>query len=321
MNELMITKRIDMKRLMMAVAMTAMMTSQCYAADLKTESRVSGAVVTVGDVFDGVTAGADHVLAPAPNFGKTLKLNAHDLTRIATAFKLDWQPKSDMDTLVISRAAAEVDNYAIDAALQQSLADKMEGRKFDMQLTERSVSMFLPDNLTASVDADIIDFDPAKGDFRAKLSSPSREHAVTTKEVTGKVYALVEVPVLKAPLAAGDIIASSDLEYVDVRAVDASSSVIFSADKLVGMSPRRGLQAGRQIATADVITPVMVKKGQLITMILKNKIISLSAQGKALGDGAEGEVVRVLNTTSNQVIEGIVTGPQTVAIRAMSANM
>jgi flagella basal body P-ring formation protein FlgA len=62
----------------------------------------------------------------------------------------------------------------------------------------------------------------------------------------------------------------------------------------------------------------MVKKGEMVTLTLRNSKLALTLQGKALQGGAEGDVVRVLNTASNQVVEGIVTGPQTVSVKAPS---
>ena len=50
-------------------------------------------------------------------------------------------------------------------------------------------------------------------------------------------------------------------------------------------------------------------------MLLKSDIISLTAQGRALDNGAAGDAIHVMNTTSKQVIDAVVTGPQAVSIR------
>ena len=43
--------------------------------------------------------------------------------------------------------------------------------------------------------------------------------------------------------------------------------------------------------------------------------IMLSAQGKALENGGLGDTVRVMNIQSKSVVQGTVTGPETVSIQ------
>jgi flagella basal body P-ring formation protein FlgA len=54
----------------------------------------------------------------------------------------------------------------------------------------------------------------------------------------------------------------------------------------------------------------------LVTIILKSPKMTLTAQGKALDDGSDGDTVRITNTQSNKVIEAEVTGPAKVAVLA-----
>lgn len=321
MKQIVTAKIVDTRRLMMAVAMTAIMTSHAFAATLKNESVINANVITVGDVFEDAGQHAGHVLAPAPAPGKSMVLTAFDIDRISKAFSLGWQPKTGQEKLSVTRTGHIIAGETIDTALKNALTQKTGSDRFDLQLFERDISLTLADNYAATIDADIVSYDPVRGDFRATLYAPSRQQAIAKREVSGRLHTTVDVPVLKTPLASGDIITAQDIDYISVRSSDVSPTALLSADKLVGMAPRRNMPAGKMLNTADVVLPVMVKKGQLITLTLKNKVVSLTTQGKALGDGAEGEVVRVINTSSNQIVEGIVTGPQTVAVRAASVGL
>jgi flagellar basal body P-ring formation protein FlgA len=49
-------------------------------------------------------------------------------------------------------------------------------------------------------------------------------------------------------------------------------------------------------------------------VLLQMGSLSLSVQGRAVEEGARGDTIRVLNTTSNRQIEGVVVGPDTVAV-------
>lgn len=64
----------------------------------------------------------------------------------------------------------------------------------------------------------------------------------------------------------------------------------------------------------DVRTQVMVAKGKFVTIGFTKGGIMLSAQGKALENGGLGDTVRVQNMQSKSVVQGIVTGPETVTV-------
>jgi hypothetical protein len=60
---------------------------------------------------------------------------------------------------------------------------------------------------------------------------------------------------------------------------------------------------GRSIADAAV------RRGETVTLEYNTPGMSLSMRARALEDGAVGDSVRFLNTSSNRTIEAVVTGP------------
>jgi hypothetical protein len=60
---------------------------------------------------------------------------------------------------------------------------------------------------------------------------------------------------------------------------------------------------GRSIADAAV------RRGESVTLVYAAPGMSLSMRARALEDGAVGDNVRFLNTSSNRTIEAVVTGP------------
>ena len=75
------------------------------------------------------------------------------------------------------------------------------------------------------------------------------------------------------------------------------------------------LGAGEPLRLGDVERPVLVHKGDLVTIVLRTASLQLTAQGKALDDGAFNALVRVENAKSHRVIDTAVTGPGLVAVR------
>lgn len=295
--------KISLKHRLLAVAMMAMIMSEASAATLKPEVTLD-ANLTVGDLFDGVTAHADYVLAPAPAPGQVQVLRAGDLTRVATTFGIDWRPQTGLEQVVLKSATQAVAREDLLAALRDRLGD--DG--IDLQLPE-SLPV-LGTSKGAAMTVESISVDQDRETFTARLSLGAGRF----ETVTGRAFAQVMVPVLKTAFAAGDMIGPADIEYVARRANSIPADTIVDTRRITGMTPRRAAAAGRPLQPVDLESPMMVKKGQMITLTLKNGPIALSLQGRALQNGGSGDSIRVLNPASNQVIEGIVSGFQTVSV-------
>lgn len=304
-------KRFDMKRLWLAAAMTAFVVNGAWAADVNTAVSVTRDVVTVGDIFAGVTHDAEYILAPAPAFGKTLTLNAGDLQRISDAFSLGWLAPATPVQVTVRRAGSQIETADIEGALQSKLAEQLQERKFDMQLSDRGVTFFVPEGKSANIAVSGLKYDLNHGDFSAEVTVAGH-----SRPISGRLYPVTSVPVLRASLQQGDIISAEDIEYVDIRNSELAANVITDPEKLVGMAPRRGIASLKPVTPADVALPQVVKKGELVTMVLQSDTMTLTAQGKALSSAAVGETVKIVNAASGQAVDGVVTGPKTVSVRA-----
>jgi flagella basal body P-ring formation protein FlgA len=303
----------------LAAALTAL-SATAWAADPRASGVIKGSTVTVGDVFDGAGSYADRYLAPAPAPGSSLALEAADLERISEAFHLGWHSADGRERVVLSAAAHGADRYAIEAAIQEKLASELPGQKFDMQLPGGDLSISLPDSAPNTVEAEDVKINLQKGVFTAQLKAPAGEtENPVRKEVSGRISLLTQVPVLKNPMRPGDVIGADNLDYVEMRANEVASNVIVDADRLIGQTPRRGIAAMKPISAADVSAPALVKQGELVTVALSSGALSLTLQGRALQSGAEGDIVRIVNTASNKILDGVVTGAQTVTVRTASS--
>ena len=60
----------------------------------------------------------------------------------------------------------------------------------------------------------------------------------------------------------------------------------------------------------------MVAKGSLVTIFLQAPKMVLTAQGKALENGSDGDVIRISNTQSKNIVEAEIIGHGKVAVRA-----
>jgi flagella basal body P-ring formation protein FlgA len=113
-------------------------------------------------------------------------------------------------------------------------------------------------------------------------------------------------------IARGDIIAESDLTFGTVKDAGLMNGVITSMDAANGMQARRLLRAGEAISQTDLRRPVVVTRGQTITMTFEAPGVMLTAMGRAMSEGGIGDTVVVQNPSSYRMVNAVVTGAGTV---------
>lgn len=121
-------------------------------------------------------------------------------------------------------------------------------------------------------------------------------------------FAAVEmhtVPVLAQPMARGEIIRDESLASLEIKRSPAGIDYITHSSALIGMAAKRPLRAGVPLRISDVAPPQIIKKNDLVTIAFEAPGLSLSIRGKALDDGIYGKTIRVMNTQTNRVFEGV----------------
>lgn len=312
-----LTVRLVLFIVMIGVAVVALIaaTQSALAASLKSVSVVNGDRLTVGDIFDGAGRHADYVLGPAPQPGKDMVLDARTLYRIAAAMKLDWQPSSGADQVVVSRAATVVPVSQIETALRERLsAAALEG-KFTMKFNGAIEPIVLPDGTDEHVEIAAMNFDPARDIFEASLVAPSRDNPLKRMNVSGQIERIVTVPVLSTSLRSGDVIGARDIGWIDVPARSLPRETLLKESDLIGHTPRRVAMAGKPLLANDIQPPTMVERGDTVTIIFQNGPLVLSTKGKALQTGARGDIIRVSNLSSNKTFDAQVNASREVIVQ------
>ena len=123
-------------------------------------------------------------------------------------------------------------------------------------------------------------------------------------------------------IARGDTISESDLTYASVDGAALMSGIPTKMNEVLGLQARRVLAAGQPFRSDDVRRPIVVTKGQTVTMQFAVPGVELMAMGRAMSEGGVGDTVTVQNPVSYRMISAIVTAPGTVrATGAMSSSV
>lgn len=286
------------------------------AASLKPAVVLTDDVLTVGDIFDGLPKyKAEYVLGPAPQAGHDMVLNARTLMRIASVVDFQWQPATSNTEVTVRRAATIIDSDMISDGIKDQLAQYGIKDDYDLAFTTPSPQIVLPYNTEAAMDIRRFDYDPERGRFNAVIVAPSKEKPMSELTVSGKVDRLVTVPVLKSSLRKGDIIGRTDIEYIKISSDRIQNDYILDADKVTGMTPRRVAMAGEPLRATEFDYPQIVNRGEFITIVYDNGPMMLTAKGKALQNGAKGDIVNVMNINSNRTVQGIISAEREVTVQ------
>ncbi len=295
--------------------MMFILTPAAEAATLKTLSVVNDDVIRVGDLFDGTSeASTAAVLGRAPQPGSDMTISARTLSRIASKYQIDWTPQAT-DQVIVRRDAHTVGATEFRDALKDAFETRGVEGSYSVSLNGTNPAIVLPRNLPATAEVTNLKYTPGRDDFTATLATPSAANPVKTINVSGVIERTIEVPVLKASARSGDIIGSTDIEWVDVSQRLLAKDAIVDADRLIGKTPTRVIEMGAPIRIKDVTNPQLISRGDEITIIVKEGGMQLTAKGKAMQNGAEGDMIRAVNVTSNRSLTAMVTGDRTVTVQ------
>lgn len=121
------------------------------------------------------------------------------------------------------------------------------------------------------------------------------------------------------PVLTTDILAHTPLNTVDIAEKNIphapSSNMISSAEGLKSMESTRPIRANTPILRHMVQPIPTVRKNAHVRIKYAVAGIELSALGRALANGAKGDVVKIQNIDSNTIVMGQIVNATTVVIR------
>ena len=218
------------------------------------------------------------------------------------------------DTIVTAEQIATRVSEAIAAKLPTP------GR-YRVALPDPGYQLVLPPSAQSRYDLAALTFDPVRQNFTAALAYTNTSGEREYVRIAGSAAAVIAVPALLRDIAAGETIAETDLTTIEVPAGRSAAALVTSSETLAGQAARRALRPNTPLFTHDVKKPVVIKKGELVTVLYAVDGIELSAQGQAQADAGKGDTVQILNIRSRRTIDARVIGPGQAAVTAPAATL
>lgn len=133
-------------------------------------------------------------------------------------------------------------------------------------------------------------------------------------------YALALLALLPLPAMADAVVATRTLRAgivilpPDVRVAPDIDGTLNDPAQVIGQETRVMVTQGRPVERVHIGAPTLIARNQLVTLIFERGPLRIEAEGRALGPGAAGQVIRVMNNASRVTVSGRVQPDGTVIV-------
>ncbi len=263
--------------------------------------------VRLSDVFDGIPSDLDRDIALAPEPGRSVTYDARVLARLAEQYRLVWQPQNGQDMITIARATTFVKGEEVAEKVREKLKESGfdNQNKYEVSLDNKTLSIAFAAEKEPTYHLDHFSYDPRTKRFRTELRvdegrTPLRQN------ITGRINVKHKVPVLVRRLQSGMVIGEHDIDWLELADNQIGPDVLVTKERVVGQELTRDMSENILLRSRDVMPPRLISRGNLVTLKIQTPLMLITAQGRALDDGARGTVIRVKNAQSNRIVEGVV---------------
>ncbi|MDH5376953.1 MAG: flagellar basal body P-ring formation chaperone FlgA, partial [Gammaproteobacteria bacterium] len=118
-------------------------------------------------------------------------------------------------------------------------------------------------------------------------------------------------------LPKGHKIGREDLKTVEMEVAQLANHYINKPEHAIGMIVKRGIRAGKAIRSSNLHPPLIIRKGDSVSIISSTSGFDIRMSGKALVDGAKGERIKVQNLSSKRTVEGKVISEGLVQVGSL----
>lgn len=138
---------------------------------------------------------------------------------------------------------------------------------------------------------------------RQRYNVQCPDHPGWTVAVVSQANVFLPVVHARTVIERGQTIGADQLKREELNIAKAPRGFFNDPDDVIGQGAKRRIRANQLITPALLGTPLLVRRGQRVTIVANQDGIAASAQGEALENGREGAVIRVKNLSSEKVID------------------
>jgi len=306
----------SLSRLFVILLIPAFFGGGLYGQTIRIPERVEvdSDSLVLGDLAPGLPEKLHRVpVGYSPYPGHYRWLSRGELAGYLRKWGLENEARLEMpQRVLITRMSRPVERDLIRKAVENYLRDAFPGFEVTIQKLDLPQDVILPlgsveVRVTSARRLQRLDGVSLKLDF---LSDSIRRKSQWVKVVAS---ARGKVPVLTTDKGYGETIRESDLIF-EWRTLDRVEDVVLNPLEIAGSVAKKNLAEGSLIHRRDIEEPVLVERGDLVTLVARGPKFKISTTVRAKDAGSRGDSITVENLSSRRMIQATVVGTKIVEL-------
>jgi flagella basal body P-ring formation protein FlgA len=223
-------------------------------------------------------------------------------------------------TLLLFTVLAQASSPSLTVQIEQVARAELDKQLAAAGLTEPQVDLALVNPRPAPACAQPVAIEPldTRSTLRMRFLARCSDTPGWRYEYVVRARVSAMVVVASTSIAANETLSNAQVT-LERRDISGIADPITNPQEIIGQNSRRMLRPGDILRSGQLSSPVLVRRGDAVTMVARRDGIEVSTAGEALDAGAQGAIVRVRNVGSGQVMRMRVAGAGTVEPVEMSS--
>ena len=204
----------------------------------------------------------------------------------------------------LSSIALQVEEFVMQYAYESPYPPRFKVGKLDSRLRLKACQQTLSIEFTRP--------DYIKGNTALTVSCPL--NTAWKLHLPVRIELFEDVAVVTKPLLRGQLIDESSISFQKTDVTRLNNGYFLNKVALQQLQARRDLMRGTVLTPKNLAARLLVRSGQQVTLMLSYNGLEIKSIGRALQSARLGQVVKVRNSRSQKIVEGIVKGEALVQV-------
>ncbi|MET1411300.1 flagellar basal body P-ring formation chaperone FlgA [Roseibium sp. HPY-6] len=285
---------------------------------LRSQVMTLSEIVTVGDFYSNAGLHASKPLFRSPDMGTSGNVAASIVAERARAAGLEAAGTDGLRSVVVHRGATKIDRDQLESLVRNALAGRnaaLAPDALDVRLLQAPDRVLADPKVADPIRFDRIEWSETNGHFVIQ-ASVAIEHGTERLTLSGVAHEMVDVTVLAQPLRRGDLLKEEDLTSIRLMRSKVPAGALLAPEEIVGKEAKTNIRANTPLSHRSFQRPVLVNRGDKVTVTFNMPGVKLTSRAKALDPGAKGDVIDVMNLQSRRIVPATVTSRGQVRVHA-----
>ena len=287
---------------------------------LRAEAVVTGDVVRIGDLIANAGIVSDVPIFRSPDLGGTGLISAARVLDAIRPHALVGIDPGSISEIAVTRASRTVSGGDIESRISAALAARYslgDAKDLSLFFDRPPRTVFVEPSGTTAPRIERISYEPRGGRFEAsiEIAGPPAQQM----RLTGTAVTTTAVVTLTRALARGEIIKAADIGVERRARSEVGPDMLTDKQAAIGLAVRSPITAGRPLRGAELMKPEQIARNDTVTLIYEVPGIMVTARGKAMEAGAEGDLIEVTNLQSKRTVHGVIVAPGRVLVSQMAS--